>query len=143
MFTPWRISPYERQGLYILCAPSMALVSKIPKYSSGRKSLTGELGKPVSKSQGGLPRIPKGHRAEPEWVVGAVAQGPILSTTITRERLAKSEIPVFVFRQKYLQNLMTRCIRGRLACPEESKGTVVSAYAEASADKCESALPIS
>jgi hypothetical protein len=31
----------------------------------------------------------------------------------------------FPITKKYLQNLMNRCIRGRMACPEESKGTVV------------------
>jgi hypothetical protein len=109
---------------YILCVrPAWALVSKIPKYSSGRKSLTGELVVPVTKAQGGLPRIPKGPGAEPEW-----------------ERLAKRGYEsLFPITKKYLQNLMNRCIRGRLACPEESKGG--HTYAEASADKCERRSP--
>jgi hypothetical protein len=33
--------------------------------------------------------------------------------------------PCFPITKKYLHNLMNRCIRGCLACPEESRGTVV------------------
>jgi len=53
--TKLQIYASPQAGSKLLCAPSMsAKVSKIPIFQ--RVSLTGELVKPVSKSQGGLLR---------------------------------------------------------------------------------------
>ncbi|MGK7394375.1 MAG: hypothetical protein ACNS62_07370 [Candidatus Cyclobacteriaceae bacterium M3_2C_046] len=47
----WALSGFD--FLHIVCARHGQLVSKIPHYSRGCKSLKGELVKPVSQPQGG------------------------------------------------------------------------------------------